>query len=280
MYLIFAPDGRLEERRIVEEESKKILHRVTYDADGTVRIADSDGKELARLNLHRSTAAAPQLVPELNGLVVLPMPVRTPEVIVAKETADLGQVGVRDADLSEDDAVSLMFAYMANGNGPRMVEVARKRFIDKGDTRDGIYVLLSRFPEDIVMQIDSPTNPAAANMQSQSTPGLTPPGSPDENGSSGFDLRPPVEGSPLKQLMRQYMNWLRDGDNTNEFRIDAPAGSFLQRMATSRNLYVRWLTDSATKDLTQGGTSGDSPRSKSVPILRDRERQGTSGLLI
>ena len=248
LHLVFAPDGRLTERRIVEQASGKILHSVTYDADGTVRILDADGKELATINLHRSTAAAPQLVPDLNGLVVLPMPVRTPEVIVAKETAaretaDLGQVGVQDADLSEDDAVSLMLAYMANGNGARLVEIARKRFIDKGDTRDGIYVLLSRFPQALVQAAMPET--VTGNGESQSTPGLTPPGSP------GFDLRPPVEGSPLKQFVRQYMNWLRDGDNSHEFRIDAPEGSFLQRMATARNLYVRWLTETATKDLTQ-----------------------------
>ncbi|MCA9009959.1 MAG: hypothetical protein KDB01_09450, partial [Planctomycetaceae bacterium] len=36
-----------------------------------------------------------------------------------------------------------------------------------------------------------------------------------------------------------------------EFRLDAPEGSFLQRLATARNMYVRWLTDAATKDLTQ-----------------------------
>ena len=238
LHLVFAPDGRLAERRFVEHASGKILHSITYDADGTVRILDADGKDLATLNLHRSTAAAPQLVPDLNGLVVLPMPVRTPEVIVAKESAatgttDLGQVGVLDADLSEDDAVSLILASMANGNGARMVEIARKRFIDKGDTRGGIYVLLSRFPQALVQA----AIPADATPGSVQTP--------------GFDLRPPVEGSPLKQFVRQYMNSLRDGDDAHEFRIDAPEGSFLQRLATARNLYVRWLTETATKDLTQ-----------------------------
>ncbi|MEJ7591773.1 MAG: hypothetical protein WKF77_09505, partial [Planctomycetaceae bacterium] len=233
LHLVFAPDGRLAERRIVEQASGKILQRITYDADGTVTVLDGDDKQLAMTNLHRSTAAVPQLVPELDGLVVLPMPVRTPEVIVAKESDDLGQVGVPDADLSEDDAVSLMLAYMANGNGARLVEIARKRFIDQGDTRDGIYVLLSRFPHALVQEA----------IPAEATPGSMP--------IPGFDLRPPVEGSPLKQCVRQYINWLRDGDDAQEFRIDAPEGSFLTRMATARNLYVRWLTDAATKDLRQ-----------------------------
>ncbi|MBC7968330.1 MAG: hypothetical protein H7Z17_20685 [Fuerstia sp.] len=104
-------------------------------------------------------------------------------------------------------------------------------------------MLLSRFPQALVQAAMPET--ATGNGESQSTPGLTPPGSP------GFDLRPPVEGSPLKQFVRQYMNWLRDRDDAHEFRTDAPEGSFLQRMATARNLYVRWLTDTATKDLTQ-----------------------------
>ena len=62
----------------------------------------------------------------------------------------------------------------------------------------------------------------------------------------------------MKQFVRQYINWLRDSapwqpgsGGVSEFRIDAPEDSFLQRIATARNLYVRWLTDAATKDLTQ-----------------------------
>ncbi|HQX52677.1 MAG TPA: hypothetical protein PLR25_22340, partial [Planctomycetaceae bacterium] len=143
--------------------------------------------------------------------------------------ADLGQVGLQDADLA------LMLAYMANGNGERVVEIARERFIDKGDTRDGLYVLLSRFPNALVQTA-----------------------APDSTQTLSFDLRPSVEGSPLKQFVRQYVNWLRDtaawhpgAGGISAFQIDAPQDSFLLRLATARNLYVRWLTDEATKDRTQ-----------------------------
>ncbi|MCA9012444.1 MAG: FecR domain-containing protein, partial [Planctomycetaceae bacterium] len=217
VHLIFANDGRLAERRIVERDGGKVLRRITYDADGLVRVLDGDGKELIAAKFNRSIAPQPQLVPDLHGLVVLPMPVRKPSVIVARATDRDGKVDA-DQDLAEDDAISLMLAYMANGDGARVVEIARNRFLDNGDTRDGFYVLLSRFP----MALVQATVPGAAtgNGKSQSTPGLT---------TQGFDLRPPVEGSLLKQFVRQYVNWLRDSAAWQpgsgvlaEFRLDAP----------------------------------------------------------
>ena len=311
LHLVFADDGRLAERRIVERDTGKVLRRISYADDGSVTVLDGDDKEMLAAKFTRSIAAAPLLTPDLSGLVVLPMPIRTPQHVgrsvadrqpltspqqTAPTTessdnvgpdADRGQDGQRagrsvpdrqpsasqrqssvddpgndagakqgesgpDADLGqvgqqdEDHAISLMLAYMANGNGARVVEIARTRFIDKGDTRDGLYVLLSRFPMALV-QAAMP-----GNGESQSTPGLTPPGSP------GFDLRPPVEGSPLKQFVRQYVNWLRDAaawqpgvGGISAFQIDGPADSFVQRLSTARNHYVRWLSDEATKDRTQ-----------------------------
>jgi hypothetical protein len=193
-------------------------------------------------------------VPDVNGLVVLPMPVRTPEVIVERtksvarpvsdstpqadktttQNADLGQVGLQEADLSEDEALSLMLACMANGNAARMVEIARARFIEKDDTQDGLYVLLSRYPSALVRAAETaPANGTA---------------------SPGFDLRPSVEGSPLRQYLRHCINWMDEPNQfvtAKDFRIDAPDGRFLKRVATARNWYVRWSSENATKDLTQ-----------------------------
>ncbi len=273
LHLIFDTEARLIERQLMERSEKDgtlintILQRTVYSADGVVKVLDRDNKELLSINLHRAIAAEPKLTPDLIGLVVLPMPVRTPEVILERakpvaqstastdsppqadhattQNADLGQVGLQD--LSDNDAIALMLAYMAKGNGPKMIEVARERFIEKGDTRDGLYVLLSRFPNATVKSAE----------QSQ------------EDGSlvQGFDIRPSAEGSPIKQYCRQAINWTREtwnGQNTRgtvtDFRIDAPEGSFLNRMATSRNLYVRWSTDAATKDLTQGQVQADVER--------------------
>ena len=44
------------------------------------------------------------------------MPLRKPKIIVAPTTAKDGKV-TADEDLAEDDAVAIMLAYMANGNG-------------------------------------------------------------------------------------------------------------------------------------------------------------------
>ncbi|HQX52678.1 MAG TPA: hypothetical protein PLR25_22345, partial [Planctomycetaceae bacterium] len=77
--LIFAADGRLVERRFLHSETSKLLLRTTYVADGTITAFDDAGKELGAVKLNRSIAAAPSLMPELTGLVVLPMPIRTVE---------------------------------------------------------------------------------------------------------------------------------------------------------------------------------------------------------
>ena len=47
LHLVFAEDGRLAERRLVEMPAKKTLQRETLDADGTVRLLDGAGKELS-----------------------------------------------------------------------------------------------------------------------------------------------------------------------------------------------------------------------------------------
>lgn len=160
------------------------------------------------------------------------MPIRTPEVILAALKKPVASVEIADENLSEDSALSLMLAYSANGNGARVVEVARRRFIDKGDIRDGLYVLLSRFPQALVQN----AIPADASAGSAATP--------------GFDLRPPVEDSPLRQFLRQHINWIRDQDDSIEFKVDGPDGGLVERFATARNLFLRWKTDRATKDLT------------------------------
>ncbi len=239
LHLVFGDAGQLAERRYIDTGTNKVLHRLVFEADGTLRLLDADGKELAVTTLHRAISSAPQLVPDLSGLVMLPMPVRTPEVIIARTNTKDG-TPIADAELSEDDALSLMLAYLVNGNGARMIEIARQRFIDRGDTRDGLYVLLSHFPNALVQD----ATPADA------TPGSV--------ATAELDLRPSVEGSPLRQFLRQYITWLRDisprqpgSTGITDFQIDAPVDSFLQRLATARNLFVRWQTDAATKDRTK-----------------------------
>ena len=232
LHLDFSDDGRLSERRYIDSTTNTVLRRLIFDADGTVRLLDGDAKELASMKLHRALSSAPQLAPDLNGRVVLPMPIRTPEVILAALEKPDASVEVADENLPEDEAIALMLAYSANGNGARVVEIARQRFIDKGDTRDGLYVLLSRFPQALIQA----AIPADATSGSAAKP--------------GFDLRPPVEGSPVKQFVRQHVNWVRDQDDSIDFNVDAPTGSHLEQLATARNLFLRWKTDRATKDLT------------------------------
>src|SRR5262249_34946519 len=87
LHLLFAEDGRLDERRLVELPKNKVLRRETYGADGTVKVLDGDGKELSSRKLALKAGGAPDLDPETKDLVVLPMPLRTRDHVVQQSGA-------------------------------------------------------------------------------------------------------------------------------------------------------------------------------------------------
>ncbi len=75
-HLVFAADGRLAERQLVEMPSRKNWLREVYDANGLVRVLNADGKEVRKHQHKLGPAAAPVLKPDLAELVVVPMPLR------------------------------------------------------------------------------------------------------------------------------------------------------------------------------------------------------------
>src|SRR5262249_36860905 len=82
VHLVFS-GGRLSERRLVEMPSARVLARETYAADGTIALLDAAGKELLVHRLKTQPAVAPNLRPDVRDLVVLPLPWRTREQVVA-----------------------------------------------------------------------------------------------------------------------------------------------------------------------------------------------------
>jgi tetratricopeptide (TPR) repeat protein len=224
LHLVFDQQGHLAARRLVDQESGEVLRTVEFSLDGTVRLIDAEGEVAATANWRRSPCDAADLNPDTSNLVVLPLPYRSEEagpVVAAKSVAD--------ADLSEEDALRLMASHLASGNADAMIRIIRSRFFAKDDRRDGFYVLLSRFPEKLVWEEDV-------------------------DGSDGrrqsVDLRPSAEGSPLRQFVRQWINWQLQNSDTTEFAIEGPADGFVQRLATARNLYLRWKLQTATTDRT------------------------------
>lgn len=226
-HLVFAADGRLSERRIVRSESKKVVWRTVYEADGTVRVINGDDKELAVVKLKREPVAAPDLNPDLSQLVVLPMPVRSSEYLSQRAAED----GDKETDSDQQDSqLAMILAFMAEGKGTSVALLVHEWFFEKGDKRDGFYVLLSRFPHNLTWVADV-------------------------DGSDGrkrdINLLPSPEGGPLRQFVRQYISSVRNKRPSVEFDVEGREDGFVQRLAKSNNLHYRWIAGKATSDRTK-----------------------------
>jgi tetratricopeptide (TPR) repeat protein len=121
VHLVFATDGALMERRLVELPSGKVVHRQTIVGQA----AQSD---------------RPYLSPDLSKLVVVPMPLRTREHLHAqnKKAVETGSFDGLDADL----ATGLIAAECLQHGGDKALQIFGERFHAKGDRRLGFYVLL------------------------------------------------------------------------------------------------------------------------------------------
>jgi ferric-dicitrate binding protein FerR (iron transport regulator) len=138
VHLIFGPNGNLSERRVVAGPSHRVLFRETYHAGRVIRRWQSSGataKFEYRFGLNR--AAAPDLRPDLKGLVVVPMPLRTREKIL---TAAGLPTDPDPKDLPADVAIALI-ASDGLTQGAGAVQVFGNRFQDRGDKRVGFYTL-------------------------------------------------------------------------------------------------------------------------------------------
>ncbi len=78
LLLIFGDNGQLIERQLVEVPTGKKLLRVTYDDKGNVTVFNHEDKQLAKAQWKRGPVKAPNLEPDVNELVVLSLPFRSP----------------------------------------------------------------------------------------------------------------------------------------------------------------------------------------------------------
>ncbi len=135
--LLFASDGRLCERQLLEADSEKVLWRETYDAEGTVRLVDGDGKERFSRRIVTEPCDAPELTPD-PSLVVLAMPWRTREHVFASR--GLTDDGARK-EWSDEDALAVLAAETAT-RAESILSTIGWHFFAKGDRRPGFYTLL------------------------------------------------------------------------------------------------------------------------------------------
>ncbi|HEX3152251.1 MAG TPA: VIT domain-containing protein [Gemmataceae bacterium] len=150
-------DGpRLVERRWVLQPNKEVLAREVYEP-GTTRLVARDkeqkDKELEKLTRATKPVAAPSLRPDVKGLVVLPLPLRSREKVYGdlglEPGAQLNQDRNACFQYMEDDAImQLLTAEFAANNGHNVGYIWLTRFANDSDMRTGFFTLMASAGQD------------------------------------------------------------------------------------------------------------------------------------
>jgi Tfp pilus assembly protein PilF len=136
---VFADDGRLSERRIVDMPTNKVRYRQVFAADGTITARDGDGKELSVVKAKLREGKEPDLKADTNGLVVLPLPYR--DVTTTRKM--LGIEKKSNEQLMFDEARALLAAEFAAGNANGALTVCQQSLFAREQKQLGLYVLLA-----------------------------------------------------------------------------------------------------------------------------------------
>jgi len=231
VHLVFDGTGRLAERRLIESPSGKTLLRVTYSANADVRVVDKDGKELARCQLTVARADEPDLTPDTNELVVLPLPLRTRDHVLKTLGRDVrvletfgGDASEGFAELSETDALRLLAAsYPANTQ--YLKDLIGQRFFKQEDRRIGLYTLLL-----------SSNHP----WKGSDTVDL----SLDKN-----ETIDPVAHHPDSPLARYIAMQLKSDEDSGDVPelLDGPGDGFVRQLAAQRHFHARLRSEEIAK---------------------------------
>jgi hypothetical protein len=139
VHLMFGEDGRLSERKVVRVPKGEVVYRQILEADGTVRVLDGKGKELAVHKLQLRAAEAPSLKADIKDLVVLPLPYRTAEHVRKALKIENKNVG----ELSFKEALPLFGAAVGAGNASEALQVFQQVYRAREQKQLGFYVLLA-----------------------------------------------------------------------------------------------------------------------------------------
>jgi len=216
IHLGFAKDGRLRERRLVQMPEKKVLYREVYNADGTVVWHKGDEKKPAgEIKQALASAPAPDLTPDTAQIVLVPMPMRTPDFVVTK----LGASNNNYSNLDADAAIALMTANAGLNNGVTL-QVFGERFHAKGDRRLGFYTLIAAGGMSFHPQISYQWNQTRVTL----------------------DIEAEHPKSPLAKYLAKAIHKPGTGDFGD---VGGPATGFIQRLALFHDLYDSWNTGRA-----------------------------------
>jgi thioredoxin-like negative regulator of GroEL len=226
-FLKFGSDGGLAERQIVElpggpldPTKAKVLLRESYDrTKGVVQRTDDKGEELSRRELKLAAAQAPNLTPDTEALVVLPLPYRLLWNAYRQAGVDRNLLFNRNWNwfyqlLDGDTALALFASEFAANNSREARQIYDLCFSKMGVKKIGFFTLLascgqavSSHPDFQAKVAETPNDPLVAFLALHSNPAYE-----KFQHRWGLHLGGAVE----------------------------PKGSFLQQLSAFHDLYLRW----------------------------------------
>jgi ferric-dicitrate binding protein FerR (iron transport regulator) len=215
--------GRLTEKQTVLMPEGKVYSRLTFDAQGARTQFDRDGKEIDKIKQTRKNLAQAPALPETKELVVLPMPLRSREMVYRELHLDPNHSLYEAPNpcfefMTEEEVLRLIACDFAQSNGSHVEHLWRTRFLKQGDRRIGFLVLL--------LAIDSSPNFSPLLKQlSQERPN-------DSLVRYLLQSEALRNGNSNRQLQEAY------GYRTPRDLIESP--KFLDRLMTFNALRIRW----------------------------------------
>lgn len=220
LHLTFASRGHLAERRLVEMPAKKLIARQTFGTDGTIRLFDGAGKILSEQKRPRTQSAAPALRPDVKGLVVLALPLRTGAYL--SRLLVNAAIGLKMHDA--DELAAALASDCLSEQSTRARTTFQSHFHAQGDRRLGLYVLLSAAG----IPIEQGPVSAAAPFR--------------------FDFAAAHPESPLAAYLAHHHRHHGRIDAPPLERVPGPRDGFLARLVEVRNLWSRWASGQAKND--------------------------------
>lgn len=173
LHLVFAPEGRLVESRLVRMPENENILRQILDEAGAVKVLDGKGRELSARSGKFAASGAPAFDLATKDLVILPLPHRTPEHV--RKTLKLDKKSHQELTFKE--ALPLLAAEFARGNGGEVNNIFRAALHAREQRQLGFYVLLAACGQNLDSQngdvlAEHLDNPVAQYLALYSSPVL------------------------------------------------------------------------------------------------------------
>jgi hypothetical protein len=152
MHLVFAGDGRLAERQLVDISSKKVRYREKYGAG--VQLLDPAGIKLVDSRLTVRPATKPNLKADTKKLVVLRLPLRTAGHIYQAYQIDREKTPF--CNLNDEVAQSLLAAFFGEPSlsNRELRDLFWQRYWARGIRHLGFYTLLAADGFNVAPRLD------------------------------------------------------------------------------------------------------------------------------